>query len=53
MPVETAEIIGDALAGESMQHESSPDVDISATGRDDLFTITSMENIGRGESQVP
>ena len=50
---EVLEIIGDALVGEGMQYGSSLDVDISATGSDDLVTIIIMENIGQGESQVP
>jgi hypothetical protein len=45
--------IGDVLAGQGMQNGSSLDVDISATGTEDLVTIVVMENIGQGESQVP
>jgi hypothetical protein len=50
---EVLAIIGDALVGQGMQRESSLDVDISATGPDDLVTIIIMENIGQGESQIP
>jgi hypothetical protein len=50
---EVLETIGDVLAGEGMQYGSSLDVDISATGTGDLVTITILENIGQGESQVP
>ena len=50
---EVLETIGDVLAGEGMQYGSSLDVDISATGAEDLVTIIVMENIGQGESQVP
>jgi hypothetical protein len=45
--------ISDALEGQGTQVESSLDVEISAPDADDLVTITIIERMGQGESQVP
>jgi hypothetical protein len=45
--------VADARTGEGTQVESSLDVEISATDADGLVTITIVEHIGQGQSQVP
>jgi hypothetical protein len=45
--------ISDALPGQGRQVESSLDVNISASDTDGLVTITIIERMGQGQSQVP
>ncbi len=45
--------IADARVGQGTQTESSIDVEITATDADGLVTITIIERVGQGQSQVP
>ena len=45
--------ISDSRQGQGRQVESSLDVEISPTDVSGMVTITVIEHIGRGESQVP
>lgn len=50
---EVLTIVSDALTGQGRQVESSLEIKISPTTADGLVTITVIENLGSGESQVP
>lgn len=45
--------VADARQGQGTQVESSLEVEVSPTDPDGMVTITIIEQIGRGESQIP